>query len=53
MASQGFVGVFTDWRASRGFTGRAQWDPLFDVYVGVLVCGAVAWAAYRPRPLPD
>ncbi len=52
-ASQGFVGVFTDWRKSLGFVGREQWDPLFDVYVGVLVCGAVAWAAYRHRPLPE
>jgi MFS family permease len=52
-ASQGFAGVFTDWRKDLGYTGRAQWDPLFDVYVVVLVCGAVVWAAYRPRPLPD
>ena len=51
-ASQAFVGVFADWRAELGYIGREQWDPLFDVYVGVLVCGAVAWAAYRARPLP-
>lgn len=51
-ASQQFVGVFADWRGGLGYTGRDQWDPLFDVYVGVLLCGAVAWAAYRPRPLP-
>jgi MFS transporter, ACS family, glucarate transporter len=53
LLSQGFVGVFVDSQKRLGFTGRAQWDPLFDVYVGVLVCGAVAWAVYRPRPLPD
>ncbi|HEX4613234.1 MAG TPA: MFS transporter [Urbifossiella sp.] len=53
LLSQGFVGIFADWRNDLGYTGRAQWDPLFDVYVGVLVAGAVAWAAYRPRPLPD
>ncbi len=52
-ASQKFAGVFTDWRKELGHEGRAQWDPLFDVYVGVLVCGAVAWALYRHRPLPD
>jgi predicted MFS family arabinose efflux permease len=52
-ASQGFAGVFTDWRAEQGYVGRAQWDPLFDVYVGVLVCGAVVWASYRPQPLPE
>lgn len=53
LMSQGFVGVLADWRGGLGHTGRAQWDPLFDVYVGVLVCGAAAWALYRPRPLPD
>ena len=38
MASQGFVGVFADWQAERGLTGREQWDPIFDVYVCVLRC---------------
>jgi MFS family permease len=51
MASQYFVGVFADWQASRGLTGRAQWDPLFDVYVVVLLAGAVAWWLYRFTPL--
>lgn len=50
-ASQWFVGAFADHRRSLGFTGRAQWDPLFDVYVGVLVCGAVAWMLYRRQPV--
>ncbi len=53
MTSQGFVGVFADWQASRGLTGRAQWDPLFDVYVVVLLLGAVAWWMYRFRPLEE
>lgn len=53
LASQGFVGVFTDWQKARGLTGRGQWDPLFDVYVVVLVCGAVAWGLYRPSRGPD
>ncbi|MBX9627123.1 MAG: MFS transporter [Gemmataceae bacterium] len=54
LASQGFVGWFTD-RQERdyGLTGRATWDPLFDVYVGVLLAGAVAWGLYRFTPLPD
>jgi MFS transporter, ACS family, glucarate transporter len=51
MASQYFVGAFADWRKAEGFTGRDQWDPMFDVYVGVLVLGAAAWTAYRHRPL--
>lgn len=52
-ASQGFVGVFTDLQAERGLIGRAQWDPIFDVYVGVLLANAVAWWLYRFTPLPD
>jgi MFS family permease len=53
LASQGFVGLYADWQASRGLTGRAQWDPLFSVYVVVLLGGAVAWWLYRFTPLPD
>jgi ACS family glucarate transporter-like MFS transporter len=53
MASQGFVGVFADWQASRGLSGREQWDPIFDVYVFVLLANAVAWWLYRFTPLPD
>ena len=52
MASQWFVGAFTDRQARLGYAGRAQWDPLFDVYVGALVLGGLAWLSYRPRPLP-
>jgi len=53
MASQGFVGAFADWQATRGLTGRAQWDPLFDLYVCVLLSGAAAWWMYRFTPLED
>ncbi len=53
MASQWFVGVYSDRQAARGFTGREQWDPLFDVYVIVLLLGAVAWWWFRYRPLAD
>ena len=51
MASQWFVGAFADWRARLGYSGREQWDPMFHVYVGVLLVGAAAWALYRKRPL--
>ncbi len=51
MASQGFVGAFSDGRGEAGYTGRAQWDPMFDVYVGVLLLAAVAWWSYRYRAL--
>lgn len=53
MASQGFVGIFADWQKERGFSGREQWDPIFDVYVCVLLANAVAWWLYRFRPLPE
>lgn len=53
MASQGFVGVFADWQGSRGLTGRAQWDPIFDVYVAALLANAAAWRLYRFSPLPQ
>ena len=36
LVSQGFVGFFADAQKARGLSGRAQWDPLFDVYVCVL-----------------
>jgi hypothetical protein len=53
MVSQGFVGVFVDWQKSQGLSGRDAWDPIFDVYVGVLLLNAVAWWSYRFVPLPE
>lgn len=53
MASQWFVGAFSDYRAEGGYSGREQWDPMFDVYSGVLVLAGVAWWYYRFRPLED
>lgn len=53
MSSQWFVGAFADWRKGLGYVGREQWDPMFGVYVGVLVLNAVAWWLYRFRPLDD
>ena len=43
IASQIFVGRFADWMKSRGHAGRAQWDPMFFVYAGVLILGAIIW----------
>lgn len=51
LISQGFVGVFADWQEGRGLSGRERWDPIFGVYVAVLLSGAVAWASYRFTPL--
>lgn len=54
MASQGFVGWFADYQEKvRGLTGRAAWDPVFDLYVVVLIGGAVAWWLYRFTPIDD
>ena len=54
VASQGFVGWFADYQEkTRGLTGRDAWDPIFDVYVVVLLCGAVAWWCYRFTPLEE
>jgi sugar phosphate permease len=53
MASQFFVGRFSDWRRTQGYTGRDQWDPAFDVYIGVLLLAATAWALYRPSAIKD
>ncbi len=38
-----FVGRFVDWMASRGYTGRAQWDPTFYAYAAVLAVGGCCW----------
>jgi MFS family permease len=43
VSSQLFVGRFADWRRDLGYEGRAQWDPAFYVYVGVLLVGAIGW----------
>jgi MFS family permease len=53
LASLGIVPMFADWQERRGLSGRAVWDPIFDVYVLVLVLGAVAWWLYRFTPLPE
>jgi len=48
MGSQLFFGLFADWRAEHGFTGRAQWDPAMYVVACVLVCGAATWLFVDP-----
>ena len=34
-----------------GYTGREQWDPMFNVYIIVLLIGSMTWLVYRKRPL--
>ena len=47
------VEIGSDYRSQQGFSGREQWDPLFDGYSVCLILGAVAWWAYRFQPLED
>lgn len=50
LTSQWYVGRFSDYQKSLGLSGRAQWDPLFDAFIGVLVLGAIAWSLYPGKP---
>jgi MFS family permease len=43
IASQLFLGRFVDWMGGLGYTGRAQWDPAFYLYAGILLVGAFGW----------
>src|SRR5262249_3046472 len=47
-SSQVFVGHFADFMKSWGYTGRAQWDPGFFVYVAVALIGLIFWALIDP-----
>ena len=47
MGSQFLVGALADAMGARGFSGRPQWDPIFFVDVGVLVCAGLLWASFR------
>lgn len=52
MASQYFFGAFADWRRELGYSGRAQYEPAFYVYVAVLALTALCWLRVdTARPL--
>lgn len=54
MSSQFLVGAIADWLGARGFSGRAQWDPIFFIDAGVLLCAGVLWSSFRlVRVEPD
>jgi MFS family permease len=54
LSSQYLVGALADWMGSRGFSGRMQWDPIFYIDIGILLGGALLWAAFRYVPVePD
>jgi sugar phosphate permease len=53
-ASTLFLGQFVTWMREAGHSGRAQWDPAFYVYSGVLLLGACCWLAVdASRRIPD
>lgn len=47
LCSQFLVGAIADWLGDQGATGRAQWDPIFYINVGVLLSAAVMWSLFR------
>ena len=47
--SQLFLGRFADWMKGMGYSGRAQWDPGFYVYVVVALIGMVLWSLINPE----
>jgi MFS transporter, ACS family, glucarate transporter len=49
ISSQIFLGRFADWMKGMGYTGRAQWDPGFYVYVGIALIGMVLWSLIDPE----
>jgi MFS family permease len=51
MSSQYLVGALADWMGARGFSGRSQWDPIFYIDVGVLVCAGLIWSSFRLVPV--
>ena len=48
-ASTMFLGRFVDEMGAARPRGRAQWDPAFYVYAGVLLVGACCWLAVDAR----
>jgi ACS family glucarate transporter-like MFS transporter len=46
--SQVFLGFFADYMKAQGLTGRAQWDPAFYLYGGVLILGGLLWLFIDP-----
>lgn len=47
MSSQYLVGAIADTMGARGYSGRAQWDPIFFIDAGILAWAGVVWATFR------
>ena len=48
-ASQYLVGDFVERRKLLGLEGRDKWDPVFNMYIVMLLVGGLCWASYRTR----
>ncbi len=53
MSSQYLVGKLADLLGARGFTGRAQWDPIFYINTGVLIVAGLLWSAFIFRTVEE
>jgi ACS family glucarate transporter-like MFS transporter len=53
VASQYFVGWFADRQKALNLSGRAQWDPMFHLYIGALIIGSFGWMIYHCKPLEE
>jgi MFS family permease len=55
MTSQYLVGAIADYLGQQGLTGRAQWDGIFFINLGVLMAAGVFWSTmvYVPVEPPN
>jgi MFS family permease len=53
MSSQFLVGKLADVLGERGFAGRAQWDPIFYINVGVLITAGLLWSLFVFKPVEE
>ncbi len=51
MSSQYLVGLLADHLGALGLKGRAQWDPIFYIDLGVLACAALLWFCFIMQPV--
>jgi MFS transporter, ACS family, glucarate transporter len=51
MSSQYLVGAIADCLETHGHSGRAQWDPIFYIDVGVLIAAGLTWSFFRFIPV--
>ncbi len=51
LSSQYLVGAIADFLGKQGFSGRAQWDPIFYIDSVVLLVAAVLWSTFISVPV--